>query len=79
MARNLLAMDLVTILAAAEEGHDKSEAALFIAGGILAVFAVISGVIGIMKPDLAEGPNRAIMGIAVVLVVATMVASIAVS
>jgi hypothetical protein len=79
MARNLLGMDLVTILAAAEEGHDKSETALFVAGGLLAVFAVIAGVIGIMRPDLPESANRAIMGIAVVLVAATMIASIAVS
>lgn len=72
-------MDLVTILAAVEEGADKSETALFVAGALLAGFAVIAGVLGIMRPDLPDSANRAIMGIAVVLVVATMVASIAVS
>ena len=72
-------MDLVTILAAAEEANHKSEAALFVAGGLLAAFAVVAGIIGITHPDLPESANKAIMGIAVVLVAATMVASIAVS
>jgi hypothetical protein len=73
-------MDLVTILVAAAEGaeHSKSDPiAFYIAGGALAVFAVLVGIVGIKRPTLPEGPNRAIMGIGAVLVVATMVASIA--
>ena len=71
-------MDLVTILAAAEEGH-KSETPLFVAGGLLAAFAVIAGLLGIKRPDLPGSAKRAIMVIEVVLVAATLVASIAVS
>ena len=72
-------MDLLTIVAAAAEGaaHESHDATPFyIAGGALAVFAVIVGVLGIKRPSLPEGPNRAIMAIGTVLVVATMIASI---
>jgi hypothetical protein len=73
-------MDLVTILAAAAEGAEHAEhdpIGFYIAGGLLAAFAVIVGIIGIRSPSLPEGPNRAIMVIGTVLVVATMVASVA--
>jgi hypothetical protein len=74
-------MDLVTILLAAAEGtethteHDPTS--FYIAGGLLAAFAIVVGIIGITRPALPEGPNRAMMAIGVVLVVATMVASVA--
>jgi hypothetical protein len=74
-------MDLATIALAAAEGGaehaDKSHTFFYVAGGALAAFAVIVAAIGIMRPNLPEGPNRAIMGIGAVLVVVTMVASIA--
>ena len=75
-------MDLVTILAAAAAGAehaDKNETPFYLVGGALAVFAIVVGVVGIKRPDLPEGPNRAFMAIGAVLVVATMVTSIAVS
>jgi hypothetical protein len=75
-------MDLATIVLAAAEGAEhaeKSHTAFYLAGGALAVFAVVIGVLGIKKHDLGEGPSRAIMAIGTVLVVATLVASIATS
>ncbi len=73
-------MDLVTILLAAAEGTEHREhdaTSFYIAGGLLAAFAVVVGIIGIKRPNLPEGPNRAMMAIGTVLVVATMVASVA--
>ena len=75
-------MDLATILVAAAEGAEHSAhepTAFYIVGGALAAFAVVAGIIGITRPGLPEGPNRAIMAIGTVLVVATMVTSIATS
>jgi hypothetical protein len=76
-------MDLVTILAEAAAGGaehaDKSETPFYLVGGALALFAIVVGVLGIKSPSLGEGPNRAIMAIGALLVVATMVTSIAVS
>ena len=72
-------MDLATIVLAAAEGAesaDKDHTFFYVAGGALAAFAVIVGAIGIMRPDLPEGPNRAVMGIGTVLVVIAMVASV---
>ena len=64
-------MDLVTILAAAaEESHDQT--AFLVVGGILAVFAVLVGVLGILRHDLSDGLANAIMGVGAVLVVGTM-------
>ena len=73
-------MDLVTILLAAAEtaGHEKHDPiAFYLVGGALAVFAIVVGIVGIRQPNLAEGPNKAIMGIGTVLVIGTMIASIA--
>ena len=79
-------MDLLSIFvlaqegaaAGAEHGH-KSETPFYLVGGALAVFAVAVGVIGIKRPDLPEGPNRAMMAVGAILVLATMITSIAVS
>jgi hypothetical protein len=75
-------MDLATIVLAAAEGAEHAEkdhTAFYIAGGALALFAILVGVIGIMRPNLAEGPSKAIMAIGAVLVVCAMVASVATS
>jgi hypothetical protein len=71
---------LSTILAAAEhaagaaEEHHKSEAPFFIAGGLLASFAIIVSVIGFKKPDFpgTESATRGVMALGTVLVVAAM-------
>ena len=72
-------MDLAIILLAAAEGaaEETSHTPFYLAGGALAIFAIVIGALGIVKHDLGEGASRAIMGISAVLVVATMAASIA--
>ena len=75
-------MDLLTLLATVENASAESEAGetpFFIIGGLLAAFAVIAAVIGLMRPNLAEGPAKALSGIGAVLVVATMVTVLVVS
>ena len=66
-------MDLVTLLAAAaaEEAHD--ETAFLVVGGLLAVFAVVVGALGIARHTTSDGLANAIMGVGALLVVGTMV------
>jgi hypothetical protein len=65
-------MDLPTILAAAaEESHD--ETAFLVVGSVLAAFAVLVGVLGIVRHDLPAGLTNALMGVGAVLVVGTMI------
>lgn len=73
-------MDLATIVLAAAEGAEHAEkdhTFFYVAGGALALFAILVGAIGLMRPQLPEGPNKAIMAIGSVLVVVAMVASVA--
>jgi hypothetical protein len=76
-------MILSTILAAAEVAaeHEKSEAPFFVAGAVLASFAVIISIIGIRKPDFPsdEGTARGVMALSVMLVLAAMSAIVYVS
>ena len=76
-------MDLSIILAAAEhaagaagaaEEHHKSEVPFYIAGGILATFAVVISVFGFKRPDFpaTEGAARAVMAISTLLVAVAM-------
>jgi hypothetical protein len=70
-------MDLSLIVAAAEhaaEEHHKSELPFFVAGGLLASFAVIISVVGFKKPDFPanEGAARGVMAVSGVLVAAAM-------
>lgn len=70
-------MDLAFIvLAAAEvaEEHEKSETSFFLLGGALAAFAVLISAFGFTKPDFpnGSGAGRAVVGVGVVLVAATM-------
>ena len=73
-------MDLSLILAAAEhaagaaEEHHKSELPFFIAGALLATFAVLISVVGFKKPDFPanEAAARGVMAVGTVLVAATM-------
>ena len=65
-------MELVVLLAAAaEESHD--ETAFLVVGGLLAVFAVVVGVLGLARHTTSDGLANAIMGIGALLVVGTMV------
>ena len=70
-------MDLSFILAAAEhaaEEHHKSELPFFIAGAVLASFAVIISVVGFKKPEFPanEAAARGVMAVSVVFVAAAM-------
>jgi hypothetical protein len=73
-------MDLLSIFVLAAEGAEHTEhdaTSFYITGGLLAVFAIVVGVVGITQKNLGEGPNRAIMVVGSVLVAATLIASVA--
>jgi hypothetical protein len=68
-------MGLLTILAATEAAAEEhSETPFFVAGILLAVFAVVISVIGFTRPSFpgTDGAARGVMGLSAVLVVATM-------
>ena len=70
-------MPLAFVILAAEEHHSKTP--YYIAGIALAAFAVIISAIGISRHDTfppSAGASRAVMGLAVVLVVATMASAV---
>jgi hypothetical protein len=64
-------MGLVTLLAATEEAH-RSEAPFFIAGGLLAAFAIAVSVVGFTRPSWpgTDGAARGVMSVGAVLVIA---------
>jgi hypothetical protein len=73
-------IDALVMLAAEAAGHEEtSKTAFYVAGGILAGWAVLLSAIGISREEFPKdaGPARAVMGISAVLVVATVAASIA--
>jgi hypothetical protein len=76
-------MLLSTILAAAEVAaeHHKDETPFFVAGAVLAAFAVLISIVGIRNPDFPsdQGTARGVMGLSVMLVLAAMVAIVYVS
>jgi hypothetical protein len=70
---------LATILAAAEaagehaaEEHEKSETPFFIAGSVLALWAIAISVFGFTRPDFPSnnGAARGVMALSAVLVLA---------
>ena len=65
------------LLAAAEAGEESSQALFYIAGGLLAIWAIALGAYGLSRPDFpAESAARGIMGVSALLVLATVAASI---
>ena len=73
-------IDALMMLAAETGGHEEtSKTAFYVAGGILAGWAVVLSVIGLQRADWPEtgGPAKAVMGITAILVAATVVSSIA--
>ena len=75
-------MILSTLLAAAEAvEHEKSETPFFIAGVVLAGFAILISIVGMKKPDFPsdQGTARGVMALSVMLVLATMSAIVYVS
>jgi hypothetical protein len=73
----------LTIVFAAAEGHEESSKTLFyVAGGALAVFAVIISVVGIKRIDSfpsSKGQERGVLGLAALLVLVAMAAAIVTS
>ena len=70
---------LTIVFAAAEGEHESSKTLFYVAGGVLAAFAVIISVIGIKRIDTfpsSKGQERGVLGVAVLLVLAAMAAAI---
>jgi len=65
------------VLIAAETAEESSKAAFYVAGGLLAVWAVAVSAVGITRPSFPDtgSPARAVIAITVVLVLATMAAA----
>lgn len=68
---------LITLAQA--EAEESSKAAFYIAGGVLAAFAVLISVVGIRGHETfppSRGGLRGVIGVAAVLVAATMATAI---
>jgi hypothetical protein len=64
---------------AAEAAEEGSKTPYYICGGVLAVFAVVISAIGIRGHDTfpgSQGAYRGVVGLAVVLVLATMASAV---
>lgn len=74
-------MELLTILAAAEEHAEPSKTAFYVAGGLLATWAVAVSAVGLARQDFpgTATVSRAVMAISAVLVVAALAAMLATS
>ena len=67
------------IVFAAEEAHEKSHTAFYVAGGILAAWALLVSFIGIRGHEdwpANETAARGVMGISTLLVVAAMATAV---
>jgi len=71
-------MDALALMLAAVEEAEPSKTAFYVAGGLLAVFAVLISVLGFTRPDFpaSGGAARGVMGLSAVLVVAAMTATV---
>ncbi|MDP9383698.1 MAG: hypothetical protein M3P50_00410 [Actinomycetota bacterium] len=71
-------LEALLILASAEGAEEISKMPFYIAGGALTLFAVLVGALGVVRHDFPSSPGaaRAVMGLAAVLVVATMATSV---
>jgi hypothetical protein len=67
------------VMFAAEEAHEKSHTAFYVAGGLLTLWAVVVSFVGIRGHanwPSSEGAARGIMGISAVLVVLAMATAV---
>ena len=73
-------MDALLLLASTE-AHESSKTLFYLAGGILAGWAVLLSAVGLTRPDFpgSDGAARGVMGISAALVVFVLVASIVTS
>jgi hypothetical protein len=69
---------LIVFAAAEAHGEESSKTLFYIAGGLLALWAVTVSALGISRHENwpAEGASRAITGVSVVLVAFTMAAAV---
>ncbi len=70
---------LITFAQAAAEEEESSKTAFYVAGAVLAAFAVIVAAIGIRSHETfpsSRGASTAIMGLAALLVVAVMATAV---
>ena len=69
---------LLAVLALASEEAEASKTPFYVAGGALAVFAVLVGALGLAKPDFpsSEGASRAVMVLGTILAIAAMATTI---
>ncbi len=72
-------MDLITFLATAAGEKAHSETPFFLIGGAFAVFAILVGALGVMRPNWGGAAMNAVMGVGVLLTAGTMVAIVAIS
>ena len=71
-------LETLTLIAAAE-GEESSKTLFYIAGGVLAVFAVVISAIGISRIGsfpASRGQARGVIGLAALLVLAAMASAI---
>jgi hypothetical protein len=70
---------LTIVFAAVEEGEESSKTLFYLAGGLLAVFAVLISALGLSRigsfPS-SKGQARGVIGLAGILVVTAMAAAI---
>jgi len=66
---------LLILAAEVAEEAEPSKVAFYVGGGLLAVWAVVLGVIGMTQPDFpkTEGASRGVMGVGILLTVVAMV------
>ena len=69
----------MTIVFASTEGEESSKTLFYVAGGLLAVFAVVIsaiGIKGIASFPRSQGQARGVIGLAALLVLAAMASAI---
>jgi hypothetical protein len=71
-------MDPLALIAAAAEEAEPSKTAFYVAGGLLAVWAVVLAAIGLRNPEFPGEAriSRGVMALSAVLVVAAMTAAV---
>ena len=74
----MLSTILMLAAEAAEGGAEASETPFYVAGGLLALWAVVVAALGLSRPEFPanQGAARGVMGISVVLVALTMAATV---
>lgn len=66
------------IVFAATEGEESSKTAFYLAGGLLAAYAVVLSAVGLSQPDFpsSRGATRGLIALSALLVAATMAAAV---